>query len=76
MCVPLSGSQANGGLPLMARSIEPVSGKTGTMIQFLVTAKSWTMLGNGVSSISARVIAPFLSAVWMLTKGVKGPFAL
>jgi hypothetical protein len=41
MCVPLSGSQAKGGLPLIARSIEPVSGKIGSTIQFRVTAKSW-----------------------------------
>ena len=45
MCVPLSGSQAKTGLPDIARSSELVSGKTGTTIQFRVTAKSWIMLG-------------------------------
>src|SRR5437879_1743151 len=45
MCVPLSGSQANGGLPFIARSIEPVSGNTGSTIQFRVTAKSWIIDG-------------------------------
>jgi len=49
-------------LPCFARSIEPVSGKTGTTIQFRVTAKSWIMLANGISSISERVILPLLSA--------------
>ena len=42
----------------MARSIDEVSGKIGRTIQFLVTAKSWTIEGNGPSRISARVIVP------------------
>ncbi len=75
MCVPLSGSQANGGLPAMARSIELVSGKIGTTIQFLVTAKSWIMLGKGPSRISARVTLPSAVTVWMLTSLVKRPLA-
>ena len=75
MCVPLSGSQANGGSPPMARSIEEVSGKIGTTIQFFVTAKSWIIDGKGPSRISARVTVPSSVTVWMLTSLVKRPVA-
>ncbi len=75
MWVPLSGSQANGGLPPIARSIDEVSGKIGTTIQFRVTAKSWIMLGKGPSRISARVTLPSAVTVWRLTSLVKRPEA-
>ena len=75
MCVPLSGSQANGGLPDIARSIDEVSGKIGSTIQFRVTAKSWIIDGNGPSRISARVMRPSLSTVWRLISLLKRPLA-
>ena len=75
MCVPLSGSQANGGMPDIARSIDEVSGKTGTTIQFCVTAKSWIIDGNGPSRISARVMLPSAVTVCRLTSLLKRPLA-
>ena len=46
---PLVFAQAKGGLPDMARSIDEVRGKTGSTIQFRVTAKSWIIDGKGPS---------------------------
>ena len=59
----------------MARSIDEVSGKIGRTIQFFVTAKSWTIEGNGPSRISARVTTPFLSTVCRLISLLKRPLA-
>ena len=73
MCVPLSGSQAKGGLPAIARSIEPVSGKIGTHDPVFVTTKSWTMLERAWS-LCARVTLPS-TAGQMLTVVVKRPLA-
>ena len=44
--LPSSGSQPNGGLPLIARCRLPVSGRIGNSTWFCVTQKSWTMLAE------------------------------
>ena len=71
--VPSSGSQANGGPPAIVRSIEPVSGKTGSTIQCSVTAKSWIMLANGSSTSSVRRTAPSAPIVATCAQGEKRP---